>query len=272
MEIRLKTAGGNSRKEKIVVEGLTQAFDSLAVIDRIDLIVGAGEFVAIVGPSGCGKSTLLRIIAGLVKPSGGRVRIDGAEVDGPNPRHNLVFQEHALYPWRTVFQNVALGLEMQRQKRGEIESRVNQLLSLVGLKDFAGYYPHQLSGGMRQRAALARVLSVEPDVLLLDEPFGALDAMTRLTLQDELLRLWNHSGKTVILVTHDVEEALVLADRIVIMSTLPGRIREIIDVPGRRPRDRGGAALGGLKRTVLGILGLEPVIGNVRVPDTNFSI
>ena len=265
-----QVAGG--RRQKIAVEKLVQSFDALTVIDRVSLSVAEGEFLAVVGPSGCGKSTLLRVLAGLVAPTAGRVRIDGQEIRGPDPRHNLVFQEHALYPWRTVFQNVALGLEMQRQSREKIARRVRELLALVGLEQFAGYYPHQLSGGMRQRAALARVLAVDPDVLFLDEPFGALDAMTRLILQDELLRIWLDSGKTVILVTHDVEEALFLADRVIIMSTVPGRIREVLPVAEKRPRDRGSANLAALKRTVLGILGLEPVIGNVRVPDTNFSI
>jgi len=262
----------NGRKEKIVVEELAQSFDSLTVIERMNLAIAEGEFLAVVGPSGCGKSTLLRVLAGLVRPSGGRVLIDGEEVQGPNPRHNMVFQEHALYPWRTVFQNVALGLEIQGRERNQIEESVTGLLAMVGLERFASYYPRQLSGGMRQRAALARVLAVDPDVLLLDEPFGALDAMTRLTLQDELLRLWVHSGKTVVLVTHDVEEALVLSDRVVIMSTIPGRVREIIEVKEKRPRDRGSASLAAIKRTILGILGLESVIGNVVVSDAHFSI
>jgi NitT/TauT family transport system ATP-binding protein len=257
---------------KVVIENLRLSFGSLTVIEQLSLTVGEGEFLAIIGPSGCGKSTLLRLLSGLLKPTAGRVMIDDLEVGEPNPRHNLVFQDHALYPWRTVFQNVALGLEIQKQSREQIRGKVGSLLSLVGLESFAGYYPHQLSGGMRQRAALARVLAVEPDVLLLDEPFGALDAMTRLVLQDELLRLWIDSGKTVVLVTHDVEEALFLADRVVIMSALPGRIREVIEVPERRPRDRGSPALAQLKRTVLGILGLEAVIGNTRVPDVNFAI
>lgn len=272
MEVHLKAPPGNGQGGKIIVEDLVKLFEDLTVIEHVSLGIRDGEFLAIVGASGCGKSTLLRIMAGLVKPTAGRVLIDGKEVAGPNPRHNLVFQDHALYPWRTVFQNVALGLEMQRQSRRQIEESVTALLALVGLEDFASYYPHQLSGGMRQRAALARVLAVDPDVLFLDEPFGALDAMTRLTLQDELLRIWVNSGKTVVLVTHDVEEALVLADRVVIMSAIPGRIRQIIEVKERRPRDRGSASLGSLKRTVLGILGLEPVIGNIRVPDTNFAI
>lgn len=244
---------------KIAIENLRQSYGALTVIDTFNLTVADGEFVAIVGPSGCGKSTLLRMISGLAKPSAGRIVIDGFEVIEPNPKHNLVFQEHALYPWRTVFDNVALGLEIQRQSAAAIRQRIEPLLALVGLENFATYYPHQLSGGMRQRAALIRVLAVDPDVLLLDEPFGALDAMTRLVLQGELLRLWEHSGKTVVLVTHDVEEALFLADRVVVMSALPGRIREIIEVPGRQPRDRGSADLAQLKRHILGILGLESV-------------
>ena len=244
---------------KISIEKLRQAYGALTVIDSFDLSVADGEFVAIVGPSGCGKSTLLRMISGLAEPSSGRIAIDDLEVVEPNPKHNLVFQEHALYPWRTVFDNVALGLEIQKRDRAAIRARVEPLLQLVGLEKFAGYYPHQLSGGMRQRAALVRVLAVDPDVLLLDEPFGALDAMTRLVLQEELLRLWEHSGKTVVLVTHDVEEALFLADRVVVMSALPGRIREVIEVPGRQPRDRGSAVLAQLKRHILGMLGLDSV-------------
>ena len=256
---------------KIAIENLRQAYGALTVIDTFNLTVGDGEFVAIVGPSGCGKSTLLRMISGLAQPSAGRITIDNLEVIGPNPKHNLVFQDHALYPWRTVFDNVALGLEIQKRSAAAIRARVESLLALVGLEQFAGYYPHQLSGGMRQRAALIRVLAVDPDVLLLDEPFGALDAMTRLVLQAELLRLWEHSGKTVVLVTHDVEEALFLADRVVVMSALPGHIREVIEVPGRQPRDRGSAALAQLKRHILGILGLESVTKRATAAD-DFSI
>ena len=256
---------------KIAIESLGQSFGSLSVIEGLDLMVGDGEFLAVVGPSGCGKSTLLRMVSGLVKPSRGRVLIDNVVVDKPNPKYNLVFQEHALYPWRTVFHNVALGLEMQNRSSDEIRDRVERLLSLVGLEKFASFYPHQLSGGMRQRAALVRVLAVDPDILLLDEPFGALDAMTRLVLQDELLRLWEHSGKTVVLVTHDVEEALFLADRVVIMSALPGRVRDILDVPGRQPRDRGSIPLAQLKRDILAILGLESAIKRPATPQ-DFAI
>jgi ABC-type nitrate/sulfonate/bicarbonate transport system ATPase subunit len=256
---------------KLVIEDLSHFFGSLCVMDRLNLAVEAGEFLAIVGPSGCGKSTLLRIMAGLVKPMEGRVIIDNVEVNGPNPRHNMVFQDHALYPWRTVFQNVALGLEIQRQHPGTIREKVESLLSLVGLEQFPAYYPHQLSGGMRQRAALARALAVDPDVLFLDEPFGALDAMTRLVLQNELLKLWLDSGKTVVLVTHDVDEALFLADRIVVMSALPGRVREIFHVTESRPRDRGGASLAPVKRRVLQILGLESAIPRARLP-VDFAI
>lgn len=254
---------------KINVENLSQSFGSLWVIEGLNLTVGEGEFLALIGPSGCGKSTLLRIMSGLMKPTAGRVLIDNRVVDQPHPKHNLVFQEHALYPWRTVFH--ALGLELQNRSRGEIAEKVGALLSLVGLEKFANFYPHQLSGGMRQRAALARVLAVDPDVLFMDEPFGALDAMTRLVLQDELLRLWDRSGKTVVLVTHDVEEAIFLADRIIIMSALPGRIREIVGVPGRQPRDRGSPSLAHLKRNILATLGLESAIGRSRTP-RDFSI
>ena len=256
---------------KLIIEDLSHFFGSLCVMEKLNLAVDAGEFLAIVGPSGCGKSTLLRIMAGLVKPNEGRVIIDDVEVTGPNPRHNMVFQDHALYPWRTVFQNVSLGLEIQKQHPAAIREKVESLLSLVGLERFPSYYPHQLSGGMRQRAALARALAVEPDVLFLDEPFGALDAMTRLVLQNELLKLWLDSGKTVVLVTHDVEEALFLADRIVVMSALPGRVRDIFHVTEPRPRDRGSAALAPVKRAILKILGLESAIPRARLP-VDFSI
>lgn len=256
---------------KIAIANLTQMFGPLRVIEELDLTVEEGEFVAIVGPSGCGKSTLLRLLSGLVKPSQGSVAIDNLEVSGPNPRHNLVFQDHALYPWRTVQQNIALGLEIQRQNPAQMRPRVDSLLELVGLESFAAYYPHQLSGGMRQRAALARALAVEPDVLFLDEPFGALDAMTRLVLQDELLRLWLDSRMTVVLVTHDVEEALFLADRVIVMSALPGRIREVFAVPESRPRDRGSIVLARLKRSILEILGLESAIRKAKIPG-DFSI
>ncbi len=243
------------KPEKIIVEGLTVDFGSHRILDAISLSVESGEFLALVGPSGCGKSTLLRVVAGLLKPSRGRVLIDGAEVQGPSPSRNLVFQDHALYPWRTVSKNIALGLEILGVPPEESRARLERLLALIGLEAFRNHYPHQLSGGMRQRAALARVLAVDPDVLLLDEPFGSLDAMTRLVLQKELLRLWNHSAKTVILVTHDVDEALYLADRIAIMSHLPARIRAVIEVTDPRPRDR--ASLMNLKRTVLDLLGVE---------------
>ena len=243
------------KPEKIIVEGLTVDFGSHRILDAISLSVESGEFLALVGPSGCGKSTLLRVVAGLLKPSRGRVSIDEAEVQGPSPSRNLVFQDHALYPWRTVSKNIALGLEILGVPPKESRARVERLLALIGLEAFRNHYPHQLSGGMRQRAALARVLAVDPDVLLLDEPFGSLDAMTRLVLQKELLRLWNHSAKTVILVTHDVDEALYLADRIAIMSHLPARIRAVIEVTDPRPRDR--ASLMNLKRTVLDLLGVE---------------
>ncbi|MGH7888206.1 MAG: ABC transporter ATP-binding protein [Candidatus Binatia bacterium] len=256
---------------KIAIENLRQTYGTLTVIDTFNLTVDDGEFVAIVGPSGCGKSTLLRMISGLAKPTAGKITIDNREVTAPNPKHNLVFQDHALYPWRTVFDNVALGLEIQKHDVAAIRARVEPLLRLVGLEKFAAYYPHQLSGGMRQRAALIRVLAVDPDVMLLDEPFGALDAMTRLVLQVELLRLWQHSGKTVVLVTHDVEEALFLADRVVVMSALPGRIREIIDVPGPQPRDRGSANLAQLKGHILEILGLESAVKRATVVN-DFSL
>ncbi|MFZ5816387.1 MAG: ABC transporter ATP-binding protein [Bacillota bacterium] len=237
-------------------EGVSKRFGDLPVLNAIHLGVGRGEFAAIVGPSGCGKSTLLRMAAGLEQPDTGLVLHQGRPVEGPDPSRMMIFQEHALYPWRTVAENVGFGLELSGTSRAERAERVADVLKRVGLAGFERYYPHQLSGGMRQRAAIARALVVDPEVLLLDEPYGALDAMTRLTMQDELLRLWQGSGKTVLLITHDIEEALYLADRVFVMSHRPGRvIREILlDLP--RPRSRTDARFVRLREEILAALQL----------------
>ena len=228
----------------------------LPVLDDVGFQVGPGEFVALLGPSGCGKSTLLRLAAGLDAPSAGAVLADGRPVDRPDPSRILVFQDPTLYPWRTVYDNVALGLEACGTLKQE-RHRVDEALRLVGLDGFAAALPHQLSGGMAQRAALARALVNEPSLLLLDEPLGKLDSLTRLTMQSELVALWQRSGFTALLVTHDIEEALFMASRVIVFSDRPARVKaEIVnDLP--YPRHRGDPRLAERRREVLAIMGLD---------------
>jgi len=226
----------------IVVEGITKTFrasgDAL-VIDRLDLRVDAGEFVALLGPSGCGKTTLLRIMDGLSVPDSGTVQIGTERVTKPTRSVGFVFQADSLWPWRTVMQNVTFGLEIQGQPRARAAQTAQELLELVGLAGYERYHPHELSGGMRQRVNLARALAIDPDVLLLDEPFASLDAQTREVMQLELLRVWQLRQKTVVFVTHQIDEAVFLSDRVVVMSARPGRIREDIAIPFARPRELG---------------------------------
>lgn len=212
----------------------------LQAIERFDLEIANGEFIAIVGASGCGKSTLLRLLVGLDREFQGEIRIDGAPIDGIGGERGIVFQEHRLFPWLSVEQNVALGLVNEPLSETGKAARVAEYLQLVGLTAFARAYPHQLSGGMAQRVAIARGLVASPRILLLDEPFGALDALTRQQLQEELLRIRQRERITTVLVTHDVEEALFLADRVVVMAPRPGRIKRIVEVPLAHPRERGG--------------------------------
>jgi NitT/TauT family transport system ATP-binding protein len=228
----------------------------LPVLERISLSIAPGEFVALLGPSGCGKSTLLRLVAGLEPPRAGRIATDGDVIAGPDPSRVVVFQDPTLYPWRTVWKNVALGPEARGLLRSQ-GGRVDDALRLVGLSGFANAYPHQLSGGMAQRAALARALVNEPRLLILDEPLGKLDSLTRLEMQGELLALWRRSGFTALLVTHDVEEALFLASRVIVLSARPAHI--VAEVVNDRPypRHRGDPHLAGLRREVLAHLGLD---------------
>jgi NitT/TauT family transport system ATP-binding protein len=208
----------------------------LVALEGVSLHVGRGEFVAIVGPSGCGKSSLLLLINGLLRPTSGQVRLDTQVVEAPSAERALVFQEAALLPWRTVQGNVELGLELRKLPPPARRTIAQEHLRLVGLERFAGFFPHQLSGRMRQRVGLARALSVTPRVLLMDEPFGALDAQTRLIMGVELLRLWEEHRKTIVFVTHDLDEALYLADRVVVLSASPGRVLDVVDVDLPRPR------------------------------------
>lgn len=200
----------------------------------VNLTVQPGSFCVIVGPSGCGKSTFLRMVAGLDHPTSGTIEV--ARNDGKDPTNAMVFHGRTLFPWLTLQQNVAYGLKLSGINRGERHDRADELLSMVGLSEFRRSWPHQVSEGMRQRVSIVRALAVDPDLLLMDEPFGALDEQTRFLLQEELLRIWEQTGKTVLFVTHSIDEALILADQIVVMSSHPGTIREVIDVPFPRPR------------------------------------
>jgi NitT/TauT family transport system ATP-binding protein len=210
--------------------------ERMPVLEDVSLSIGKGEFCCFIGPSGCGKSTLLRVVDGLIPPGSGEVRIHGTPTRSPRRDVGVVFQSFNLFPWRTVAENVALGLENRGIPRAERKERAGKWLHLVGLDGFEDFYPSQLSGGMQQRVGLARALAVEPDILLMDEPFGSVDAQTRLLMQGELMRIWAVDKKTVVFVTHDVEEALFLGDRVVVFSNRPGRIIKIIDVPFPRPR------------------------------------
>jgi NitT/TauT family transport system ATP-binding protein len=209
---------------------------SLAVLDVERLTVRDGEFVTLIGPSGCGKSTLLHIMGGFIQAEAGAVSVHGRQVKGPGPDRGMMFQEFALFPWKTVAGNVGWGLEAQRKPRREIEAVVEKYLDMIGLADFRNHYPAELSGGMKQRVALARVLAFDPEVLLMDEPFGALDAQTRESMQEELTRLWERTGKTIVFVTHDIDEAVYLGDRVVVLTARPGRIREEVRIELPRPR------------------------------------
>lgn len=248
------------RGARIDVDRVSHAFDlkggPLPVIADLSLSLAAGEFVALLGPSGCGKSSLLRLVAGLEPASAGQIRQDGVEIERPDPSRIVVFQDPTLYPWRTVRANVALGL----QARGVLSQeghRVDEALALVGLSDFGDAYPHQLSGGMAQRAALARALVNDPSLLILDEPLGKLDSLTRLTMQGELVALWQRAGFSALLVTHDVEEALFMAQRVVVLSERPARIVAEIRNPLAYPRHRGDPLLATLRHEALRHLGLD---------------
>ena len=211
--------------------------EAVTALSDFSLEVGKGEFVSIVGPSGCGKSSFLNILLGLIRPDSGEVQLNGARITGPGQERAMVFQEFGLLPWRTVTANVELGLELKGIAPAQRAERSAELIKLVGLKDFANHYPHELSGGMKQRVGLARALATEPEVLLMDEPFAALDAQTRDLMQMELLQIWEHTKKTVLFVTHSIEEAAYLSDRVIVMSARPGRTKDILKIELPRPRD-----------------------------------
>ncbi|MYN28106.1 ATP-binding cassette domain-containing protein [Duganella sp. CY42W] len=244
----------------IVVSQVNKVFQTaereVAALKDINLEIPQGQFVCLLGPSGCGKSTLLNAVAGFAPPSSGTITADGKLVTAPGPERGMVFQEYALFPWMTVADNVAFGLQIKGQPKEQINATVDKLLTMLSLQDFRNRYPKDLSGGMRQRVAIARVLALDSPIMLMDEPFGALDALTRRNLQDELLRIWAELKKTIIFVTHSIEEAIYLADRIVVMTYRPGTVKRdlLVDLP--RLRDPAAAEFNALKRE-LGQLVME---------------
>ncbi len=239
----------------IVIRHVTKVYSSngrsLKAVDDISMEINDSEFICIVGPSGCGKSTLLRMIAGLEPVTSGEILMDGKRISSPSPEIGFVFQEYTLFPWRTVGKNVEFGLELKRVPPREREIVAAKYLDMVGLSRFKDAYPHQLSGGMRQRTAIARTLAVNPKILLMDEPFGALDAQTRNILQEQLLDIWHKEKKKVLFVTHNVDEAVFLADKVMVMTARPGRIKEIfrIDIP--RPRGRTETEVNRIRNAIL---------------------
>ncbi|MFP4171135.1 MAG: ABC transporter ATP-binding protein [Methanomassiliicoccales archaeon] len=223
-------------KSKIKIEQVGKQFDGLTALEGVNMDIAQGEFSVILGPSGCGKSTLLYLIAGFDSPSSGRILMDGREITSPGPDRGFVFQDFALYPWRTVMGNVTFGLEMKGYGKAEAREEAGRYIDMVGLDGFEDAYPNTLSGGMKQRVAIARALVYQPDVLLMDEPFGSLDAQTRKIMQVELERIWSDMRKTVAFVTHSVIEAVYLADRVFVMTARPGHIKGVVDVDLPRPR------------------------------------
>jgi NitT/TauT family transport system ATP-binding protein len=238
----------------IQLRGVRKVFTTggreVVALDGIDLDVAAGELVCLLGPSGCGKSTLLNAVAGFSPPTSGTIVANGRPVTDTGPDRAMVFQEYALFPWMTVERNVAFGLEMKGTPRAQIRERVDRLLRQLNLHEFKDRFPKDLSGGMRQRVAIARVLAIDPPMLLMDEPFGALDALTRRTLQDELLRIWAALKKTIVFVTHGIEESIYLADRVVVMTYRPGTVKRIVPITLPRPRDTAAPEFNALKREI----------------------
>ena len=233
---------GDTGTAKVKIDSVVKTFDTrggeVVALNGVNLEIAEDEFVCVVGPSGCGKSTLLNLIAGLSAPTSGKVYVNGKEVKGPGAERGVVFQQYALFPWLTVKKNVEYGLKLQGMGRKEASAEASRYIEMVDLKQFEDSYPKELSGGMKQRVAIARAYAVKPQVLLMDEPFGALDAQTKTQLQSELTHTWSQEKRTVFFITHDVEEAVALAQRIIIMSARPGRIREIVDVTLPYPRDQ----------------------------------
>jgi NitT/TauT family transport system ATP-binding protein len=252
----------DDREAKVIFEGVSKAFEKkgtpLSVLQDVDLSVREGEFLCLLGPSGCGKSTLLNIAGGFERPTTGSVRIDGKEIHRPSPHRVFVFQEYGIFPWASVWDNVVLGI--RNRSRQEQHRIAKDVIELVGLSGFERAYPMELSGGMKQRVEVARALAVEPDVIFMDEPFGALDSLTRLTLRAELLRIWGERQPTILFVTHDVDEAMQLAQRVAVFTERPGRIAEVVTLDMPHPRDIGSPEYGQIKRRLFELLGVTTAI------------
>lgn len=225
--------------------------ETLPVLQDIDFSIEAGEFVSLLGPSGCGKSTILKLIAGLSHPSSGELKVNDTSITGPGTDRVVVFQEGGLFPWMTVLENVTYGLKIKKMSKAEAEEKAMEGLRMVHLGNFTGAYPHELSGGMKQRVAIARALVMDPDVLLMDEPFAALDEQTRLVLHQELQDIWQKTGKTILFITHNIREALTLSDRVLLMSTRPGTIKKSFTVPASRPRNPSDSVIVDLEKRVM---------------------
>ena len=244
------------KKVTLKLEGVSKSFakvendDVTHALSSVSTTMESGEFISLVGPSGCGKSTILRLVAGLIHPTTGTVTVDGKEVEGPAPDRGMVFQKPTLFPWLTVEKNIAFSLKMQGKLKGN-EDRVEEMIKIIGLEDFRDDYPGQLSGGMAQRVALVRSLINEPDILLLDEPLGALDAFTRMNMQDEILKIWRKRKQLAIMVTHDVDEAIYMGTRVLVMDANPGRIVADIKIEEDFPRDRSSAAFVAYRNDIL---------------------
>ena len=242
-EYKAAAPNAGDREQGIVIDGVSMIYRSVKgtfeALREVDLTIAPGEFICVVGPSGCGKTTLLNVLAGFLRPTSGRAFLDGREITGPGPERGVVFQQYAIFPWLTVRQNVAFGLRLAANRKSpeQVDAIVDHFIELVGLKDFKNALPKELSGGMKQRVAIARSYAVNPQVLLMDEPFGALDAQTRQFMQESLMEILEEEKKTVVFITHGVEEATFLSTRVVVMATRPGRIREIIPVDIPFPRE-----------------------------------
>lgn len=246
---------------KIVISNVGKIFidpddnHEVMAIDDVSLDISSGEFVILFGPSGCGKSTLLNMIAGFDTPTSGEVLLDGHPISSPGPERGFVFQEFVMYPWRTIIGNVSIGLEVQKRlDRKERDQRARELIDLVGLSGFEDRYTHVLSGGMKQRVAIARALATDPEILLMDEPFGALDAQTRRNLQDDLLKIWQQMGKTIVFVTHSVQEAVLLGDKVIALSKRPSKIARQLKIDLPRPRDTTSSEFATLERDLIQVL------------------
>lgn len=268
-----KIVARNIRQVYKIKESDGSGVTEFVAIKQFDLTVKQGEFLAIVGPSGCGKSTFLDMVAGLTKPNSGEIFIDGKLITGPALDRGIVLQGYALFPWRTVQKNVEFGLEIKKIPAKERQEISKRFIEMVGLEKFADRYPHELSGGMKQRVAIARALAYDPEVLLMDEPFAALDAQTREILQEELLRIWETTKKTVIFVTHGIDEAVFLADRVAVMTANPGTLKEIVEIDLPRPRDnsvRSSAEFGWFRHKIWELLQGEQIVA--KPPSTGGNV